>query len=425
MRIFKGIYDIVVSYLLAWVVLFAGIALGLQTLFSVVVGIWGYESSEIFWHRVAPRLPIPRVYFRLLVFGLALVASYLLLRPILTPLGALAERFVDSFLGGIKTWKQRFPKIGIFFGVSFSLLVTLLLVPFIIQPTLVPMRWGAKAWVARAANLVDGSASVAIVDSAVGLYRKFYAKPSVRSGISSRDFDRDFVPEGAPRIGAGKHPLMDRWDDVIWQTVAGDKRGFALVKTFIRIESAGLQFAVSRTGCAGLMQFCRRTAQSGGFRKIFGVGQIYPCACSGTCSVARSILRDLESGDPERIGRRRSDFPCELADGRFNADKSIRAGWLFISTLEQKFGGNIYLMYIAYNSGPAVSARLMETLTRGPKSNLKEIAAALPDALRPYYRKSAESRARSLVKVHLPRIAHTFATYELQSRSRRARPKSN
>jgi|GEM_PF-435159 len=424
-RLLKGFYDIVASYLLAWILLFTGLAFGLQTLFSLVVGQWGHGSSEIFWHRIAHRLPLPVVYFRLLAFGLALALSYFLLRPILKPVGVRLDGWVDRFLVRYKAWKSRFPKAGTFFGASFSLFITLLLVPFIIQPTLVPMNWGAKAWIARAANLVDGTASGAIVDSAVGLYRKFYAKPSVTSGVSKDDFNRSYPPEGTPPPASGNHPMMDRWDPIIWNTVAGSKRGFALVKTFIRIESAGLQFAVSRTGCAGLMQFCRRTAQSGGFRKIFGTGQVYPCRCSSKgkrgCRVTRSVLRDLESGDATRIARQKADFPCELTDARFDARKSIRAGWLFISRLEQKFGGNLYLMYIAYNSGPAVSARLMKTLARREKASLSEIASALPAALRPYYSSKAESRARSLVKVHLPRIARTFETYIRQARGQRAK----
>jgi hypothetical protein len=51
----------------------------------------------------------------------------------------------------------------------FSAAVTLLLVPFLIQPTLVPRRLGARAWAARAANLADGSASAAVVESVIGL----------------------------------------------------------------------------------------------------------------------------------------------------------------------------------------------------------------------------------------------------------------
>ena len=123
------------------------------------------------------------------------------------------------------------------------------------------------------------------------------------------------------------------------------------------------------------------------------------------------MRKALESGDRQRIMLQEPRFPCDLTDARFDPGKSIRAGWLFIRRLERRFGGNIYLMYIGYNSGPAVAARLWAELEQDGAVTLEQIAPLLPGALQPYYGTGAPGRARSLAKVHLPRLARAFARY--------------
>lgn len=174
---------------------------------------------------------------------------------------------------------------------------------------------------------------------------------------------------------------------------------------------------MSRTGCVGLMQFCARTAREGAFRDTFGLGQVYACDCRGGCRVPRERRVELESGDPERLARQQEHFPCELTDARFDARKSIAAGWRYLGQLRGELGGNLALMYIGYNSGPHVARRLFEALGRRGDASLQRIARHLPAALRPYYGASAEARARGLARVHLPKLLAADALYRAQART--------
>ena len=102
--------------------------------------------------------------------------------------------------------------------------------------------------------------------------------------------------------------------------------------------------------------------------------------------------------------RHASDFPCRLTDARFDPNKILKAGDRYIDRLSQAFGGNIYLMYIGYNSGPMVAERVWRKLGRNPEATLEQIDAELVEAMRPTYGAGAEARARSLVRTHLPKI---------------------
>jgi len=246
----------------------------------------------------------------------------------------------------------------------------------------------------------------------MGAYRRLADEPVVGPGIDAREL----APRSAgPRAA---EPAMARWDDLIWQTVGGDPQAFALVKAVLWVESAGRQFAVSQTGCAGLMQFCTTTARSDGFRDIFGMGRVYPCRCDGPCNVPQPMQQDLESGDKQRILAHERAFVCALNDARFDPNKSIAAGWRYLSTLRQRVGGNIYLTYIGYNSGPKVAQRVFTRLGGNAKAKLTQIGRHLVGAMRPVYGASAEPRASSLLQVHLPRLKRAFRTYQAQARAR-------
>ena len=408
----KGIYDILASYLLAWIVFFALLAWGFHGLLTLAVEAQGFESAESFWSWADKELPLRALTLRLLGFGLLHAIFLVTFRRRVLWLKGRLERATDAVLKRYRAWAREGGRAQLLAGGVFSLVVTLLLVPFVVQPTLVPLRWGAGAWVQRAANLVDGSATAALAESVIGLYRKLYAEPVVAQGVTEEEFETSVKhPLPTTRAPAGRRPLMDRWDPVILRTVKGDRRAFALLKALIFVESGGMQFAVSRTGCLGLTQFCTRTARTGGFRKIFGVGQVYPCRCRGPCTVSRAAKRDLESGDPRRIVSRKAEFPCDMTDARFNPDKAIRAGHAFAGRLYRRYGGNIYLVYIGYNSGPAVSDKLWRALGQDSAADLQTIERHLPGALRRYFRKASEARARSLVKVHLPKIKRAFDAF--------------
>jgi soluble lytic murein transglycosylase-like protein len=401
LRILKGAYDVAASYLLACVLLFALVALGFQLMLAFfVVLLAGFETTESFWIWVDRVLPSrPSLWLRLVVFGLLHVGTLLLLRRRLAKLKTSLERAADRALRRYRRWYERHRRGRAAFSGLFSVVVTLLLVPFLVQPTLVPLRLGGKAWAQRAANLVDGSATAALLESVVGLYRKTYATPVIYRGVDEAAF------------AARRGELIDRWDPLIREVVGDDREAFARLKAVMWVESAGEQWAVSRTGCVGLMQFCSRTARSGGFRSIFGVGQVYQCQCNGGCRVPREARLDLESGDERRIRRQKDAFPCDLTDARFDPRKSLAAGWLYLRELSRELDGNLALMYIGYNSGPTVARKLFRAVGRRGDADLATIARHLPAALRPHYGDAADARARGLARVHLPKLLRAYRGY--------------
>jgi Transglycosylase SLT domain len=421
LRLLKGVYDLLATYLLAWVLLFALLAWCFQLLLGGAVSLVGdFASTESFWNWVRRALPVNVTLLRLAVFGLLHLIVFWTLRRRIVRLKAWVERGADRLIARYRRWSNGGRAAA---GGLFSLFVSALLVPFVVQPTLVPLNLSGRAWASRAANLADGSATDALVESVVGLYRKLYAEPAVTDrGVTPDEFDESLHgiakhelgaggPGGPPPASRRRRPLMDRWDPLIWKVVGGDRRAFARVKAFMWVESGGQQFAVSSTGCSGLMQFCSRTARSGGFRRVFGLGQVYPCSCRGRCGVSRRARRELESGDPERIAAQRRGFPCDLSDARFDPRKSIKAGHLYVRRLAKLHGGNILVMYVGYNSGPAVAKRLWSALRRDAKADLQSVARHLPAALAPYYGSAAAGRARSLVRVHLPKLARAYRLY--------------
>lgn len=435
-RLLKGLYDILASYLLGWVLLFALLAFGLQLLLSATVtGLFGFDSVEMFWGVVEDAVPWPSRYLRLVGFGLVQVLLLVWLRRPVFRIKAQVEAVADR----IGRWRRgagkRYHRLQALLGTGFSVGVTLLLIPFVIQPTLVPRGLAARLWVERAANLADGTASAALVESVVGLYRRWASRPIPSRGLGEEgpeptwpDLPEDIDPEEAlasgpdlgrldehtlPSLPAGRMPLMDRWDGTIRAVVGRDRRAFAMLKALIWVESGGRQFAVSRTGCIGLTQFCGRTARSQPYRAVFGLGQVYPCQCNGACGVPRSVQRDLESGDMDRLLKHRPTFPCELGDARFDPQKAIQAAWLYVRRMHQAFGGNLLFIYIAYNSGPAAAQRLWQAIGQNPRADLRDLEPALASALVPFFGQRGHARARALLRVHLPKLMRAYDRYLL------------
>jgi hypothetical protein len=451
-RTTKGLYDILASYLLAWTLLLALLALALHGLLLGLARLLGLDGPAEVWASAATRLGMPPLHLRLgLLVGLHVVLLALLRRP----LGWLAARLEGAFDRGAGVWQrlsQRWPRLQAVAGVGFTLVVSALLVPFVVQPTLVAHRFDRRTWLERAANLLDGRATVEVVDSVVGLYRHLYARPVVGRGVSADDFDRATRAaqaadaEGEPPDGPSQPPavgrldgpgpepepqpepgtpplppgqagqrtalartgwaLLDRWDPLIARAAAGDRRQAAFIKAFMWVESGGRQFAVSSTGCAGLMQFCPGTARTAPFRGIFGRGQIYPCG-SGS-GMSREMQRELESGRPEALGRHAAAFPCDYTDARFDAWKSIQAGSAYITLLRRTFGDNLELMYVGYNSGPRVAQGVFQHLGRDRQATQDRTRSAMVEklapAMRPYFGPASLTRARSLQSIHLPKL---------------------
>ena len=416
-KILKGTYDVLSMYLLGWVLLLALMAFGFHALADVVAESMGYGDQEFMWKRLGQVSGVSPVLARLPLFVLAHgLILYLFRRPI-TAIKRGFERAFRFFEGKTDDLTETRPRTRGVLELLFTVGVTALLVPFVLQPTLVtfPGQW--TDWGQRTANLVDGTASDAFVDSVVGLYRRILTdEPDLgRHQVTAAEYNRSLRFRGrdpkAPLRPTGPQPLMDRWNSYLWDAVDDDPELFAKTKAFMWVESAGRQFALSSTGCAGLMQFCVGTARRHPFKSIFGVGQVFPCGCSGTrCRIDRDIKRALES-EPGAIKRHRKSFPCVMGDARFDPKKSIAAGVAYVKELSAAHGGNIYLMYIGYNSGPAVSRAAWKKLGRNPRASLRQIETHLAGAMRPYYGAKATARARSLVYTHLPKIRGALDRY--------------
>ncbi|MGM0554927.1 MAG: lytic transglycosylase domain-containing protein [Myxococcota bacterium] len=425
-RTLKGLYDILATYFLAWILLLAAAAFGVHMGLEAVAGAAGFDGIEVLWRRLEGAVgATATLWIRLAAFGALHAGLIYLLRHPLARIGRTAERLFDGMVALFDRLTRDNPRVKIAVQAGFSLVVTLLLVPFVLQPTLVPGFASSSAWVERAANLVDGTASHFVADSVVGLYGRLYTDPvKAQGGVTEAEVDADthasdaaagLAPDERPELSptpvpTGAEPLMDRWDGHIERTAGGDRRRFAYIKAFMWVESAGRQFAVSTTGCSGLMQFCAGTARSRPYRKIFGTGRVHTCQCDGRCKIDRAISRGLETGatSPDQID---DQFPCDLTDARFDPQRSIRAGAAYIDRLHRRFDGNIHLMYIGYNSGPAVAGDVYARLDHNGDATLDEIELHLADAMRPHYGSGSKARARSLTRTHLPKIQRAYERY--------------
>jgi hypothetical protein len=438
-RIGKGFYDILASYLLAVVLYVAFVSLGLHAAFSLLAGALGMDDVAMMWSELARRMDVSGIWVRLIVYGGIQLGLFWLLKGPLKVVGAGAEKVVDKVQAGYLWCAERLPRASVFTGGVFTVGVTLLLIPFLVQPTLVPLRADSYTMTERVANLVDGTATLALHDSVVGFYRRLYEEPKVQGGrgVDPLAFDdaiarQEQEDEAIERDPTGTviapdasrpQPMMDRWDPIIWAVAENDPHRFAQIKAFMYTESAGRQFAVSHTGCMGLMQFCSGTAKRSPFKEVFGTGQVYTCGCRRTsCAVSKQVQRDMERGSQELVNKHKDAFPCELTDARFDAEKAIRAGGLYVANLDKAVGGNIYLMYVGYNSGPAVARKVYNALGKNPDATLAQIEAELPGAMERWYHEKSARRARSLVKRHLPKIKRMYDRYYAAATAEKGQP---
>lgn len=449
----KRIYDILATYLLFWVLYVTAVAIGLHYGLPYVWQALEVANPQLVWAEMATWTGLSVPMTRFAMFALLHVLIFVIVRRPISFVQPWFEKAFDRIAGAFdRVTSDRF-SLRMFGEGVFSIVVTALLIPFVWQPTLV-RGMSIDAWLDRASNLADGSAVLDLPDSTIAYYRSFTAEPVVvSSGVSADEVDRAIAQQdeeaeldveptnptkkppaepgdpdiiaGVPRVDRtlrvelsprpGSQPIMDRWNDHIWQTVDGDPEMFAYVKAFMYVESAGRQYAVSNTGCAGLMQFCSGTAKSPPFRRVFGTGQVYACGCRGAeCRIPREVQRALESGHYDEVADQADALPCEITDARFDPDKAIEAGYVYVDRLHDRYGGNIYLMYIGYNSGPAVANKVWAKVDRNPDASLDEIEMHLSDALRPYYGSSSASRANGLVRTHLPKIKRAQMRYSTQ-----------
>jgi hypothetical protein len=214
---------------------------------------------------------------------------------------------------------------------------------------------------------------------------------------------------------------MQRWHPLVRRVVGRDADAYALLMTFIFVESGGNQYAVSRSGCAGLMQFCDATALRAPFDQIFALGRLRRCDCADRrCRVHRHVRRFLETTRSTLHPLVEAEFPCDLTDARFDPEPALRAGWAYISRLKQELRGNLYLVYIGYNAGLHAAKRVVKRLGWRRARRLRAIGRVLRRALRPNFGRRAYRRSRSLVRVHLPKVARVYRAYRREWERRNA-----
>lgn len=420
------LYDRLTRPLLAGVLIVAVVAWLLHLLAAAAADLAGTEMSSV-WLRAEQIVGWQSDTIRLLTFSLLHIVLYVALmgslyRPVERARAGVAARTRPAFVyierevlrarktqpgRGVERGLSRLREIAsppdalrAALLLSARALTTGMLILLLLQPTLVPLRLGRETWLLRGANLADGTASAHLVDSVAALARWWHAAPvQAAKTVQVMDFDADLHDSSVP--------LIDRWDAYLLEATEGDRELFAKTKAFMWVESGGRQYALSATGCAGLMQFCAPTAQRRPFHSIFGAGAVSSCGCSD-CSVPREVARSLET-DPGAVAEHFETFPCDLSDARFDPERSVRAGVAYVRELASATGGELPLMYIGYNSGPRISRALYETLGKKQGITVADLRPHLASALRPYYGERATPRANGLLDVHLPKL---IAAYE-------------
>lgn len=390
-RRMKDLLDAVLFASLLPVIVLALSGYGLGWLADGLAAFTGDVDATELWLRIAVLVDAETETVRLLVFA---PLQVLVLGGLWGPLRRLQGWLERPVRGLNARVARRSGRVALFGELVLTAMLLGVLVPVVVQPTLVPLRWDRSTWTERAANLLDGTATSVGLDAGVRMYARWQALPV--PGMYS-------VGQGDLRDRSLDGPLMARWDPILEQ-VTRDREHFAQTKAFLWVESAGRQYAVSSTGCAGLMQFCVTTAQRRPFRQIFGIGSVAACDCGGRpCRVPRA-LRDALETDSLALERNPGRFPCDPTDARFDGRKALEAGAAYTTELSEDFGGNLYLMYIGYNSGPAVARRLWTRVGKNPDATLDDLRPHLADVLSRWYGASARGRAQGLLDVHLPKL---------------------
>ena len=396
----RTIYHTLVGQTLRIILVVAGVGLVLRWVTNLLSSAVGIELTA--WlTSLGTFFEIDGTWFRLVLFGLLQASFFWLAFPRLRWFEERWLRF-QAWLGEhvtrrLKEWRrERWLRAG---ELGITAIVTITVASFILQPTLVAWKFDGTAWLHRAANLLDGTASYAIVDSVFGVGHRAVAEPipqvkPVHPDTIYADLDQDEIP------------LIDRWDAHILRAAEGDRTLAAMTKAVMWVESGGRQYALSATGCAGLMQFCASTAQRPPFRAIFGRGQVTACGCR-SCGIPEQTRIELET-DPTAPSRLQSQVPCALSDARFDGPKSVEAGAAYVRLLSKDVGGHLPLIYVGYNAGPLVARRLYKALGEPRELSNSDLQPHLADALRPYYGANADSRARGLLNVHLPKLMRAY-----------------
>lgn len=377
---------------IAWL---AGLGVVFQTLMDAVATFTGDDDPAMFYQRIAvwQEVGVDQVRLALLlpVHLIAVGATW----PITRRLGAAVRWLTTKVARLFDGWKR----LQITLAAGAWLLSAAVATVFVVQPGLVPLDLRWPTWQTRAANLLDGTASLDTWALTKNLYRRLEGTP-----IPGR-----YSLQEAQLADHGlDSPLMSRWDALL-RAHTVDRVHYAQTKAFMLVESHGRQYAVSSTGCLGLFQFCVSTAQRQPFRRIFGSGSVSACSCGGQpCSVPSALRRRLET-DSLALQRTQERFPCSAIDARFDPERAIPAGAAYVTELAGQTRGNLLLMYIGYNSGPAVAKKLVRVA--GSDVTLEGLRPHLAPVLQRWYGDRATSRANGLLQVHLPKLQRAYEHY--------------
>ena len=189
LRTLKGIYDILATYLLLFIIPFALAGFVFHLGFLALAEALGYASDAALWTAASSTLHVSSSVLRIVLFLPLHYAAFRLLRAPVTRIWPRVEAAFDQLIAAFHWFTERLPGLRVAGSITFTLVVTALLVPFVIQPTLVPEWDDERAWLERTANLLDGTAVATIADSVVGLYRRIYADPVVTEGLPPGELD--------------------------------------------------------------------------------------------------------------------------------------------------------------------------------------------------------------------------------------------
>jgi len=132
------------------------------------------------------------------------------------------------------------------------------------------------------------------------------------------------------------------YTSIIEKTAADYGIQKALIKAIMYQESRGRTTEIGSCGEIGLMQFMPGTAKMSGISPIFEDADF--TSCQGTTPI-NYIARLKKAIEGKTIEEK------EKIDGRFDPEKSIKAGAIHIKALKDTFGDNVPAIIAAYNRG--------------------------------------------------------------------------
>lgn len=187
-----------------------------------------------------------------------------------------------------------------------------------------------------------------------------------------------------------------------------------LVMAVIKQESSGNPYAVSETGCAGLMQFCYPTA--GDYISIF----VKVTTCTKKCTCGTGCSPKKLGIDPFK------DCGCDPYDGRFEPEKSIKAGAAYLKSFMESTQFKNYLetdkvkfSLGSYNGGKKV---ILDAITKAQDEGVTlitwdSIKSYITEETIPYLKTTQEKRAKANeIKDYVDKVYQTYNDLKIYSK---------